>query len=156
MTRAGLLLVLAVLVAGCGGRDESPEAERRVPRMPPTYELDERFGPSRELREVWVANGTFTLGATQARQEAQVTLLNGTEQVVFTLTFESGVIAAFHSDLGGCPLELTGPAPATGQELSVDCGRMEGPRTLVLEQSAGMVAGQYGVRALMWQHVQRE
>jgi hypothetical protein len=149
MTRALAWLPLALLLAGCAD-DPAPAF------MPTAYEdPNARFGPIRELREVWVANGTFALGAAQPRQEAMVTLLNGTQQVVYTVTFESGAVAAFHADLDGCPLELTGPAPATGQSLSKDCGTMEGVRTLVLEQSVGVVNGRYGVRALTWHTVLR-
>lgn len=143
------VLLAAVVLAGCsaGSSESAPPAS-----LPTGAGFNAtREHPRSGMHDEWPANGTVTLGgAAPLRQEVGVTLSPGTVQVVFTVRFDSGTVSFFRADLDGCVLEVPGPAPATGQALSKDCGAMEGPQTLALEQSVGVVTVTYGVAARVW------
>ena len=143
--RGAVLLVLAVLLAGCA-RDAGTATQDPPLRDPQ---------PPRELaradeRPVWwtLHASSYQADTAKGAWTQSVTIPNGTRMVYVNVTFDGGAAAGFHMDFAGCALDFEGPVPGNGFAASKDCGGLyEGDHTLSLQVGSGLLRGTVEVNA---------
>lgn len=146
--RAWLVLVVALLLAGCAR--EAPAGPLTYPPGPTsaTPTPGNPAFPGQGIVEQTLTSSAYHLDAAAPRFDAELTIPNGTTQVLVDLSWDQGAAVGFQVRLAGCAFDVGGPVPGDGRNVTIDCGGLyPGAATLSLEQGQGAIAGRVAVLA---------
>lgn len=141
--RAPLLLVAALLLAGCA--EDPPPVEPGEPTF-----SDAEVPPGTPLAPMtWMElhNGSFTLASGQPYQTS-LTVPLGTLQVLANFTLDAGGVTGFLLTLGECHWRRD-VTLVMGQSFAADCGGLAPAQVeMLVATDAGAAAGRVAVAAL--------